>query len=58
MLIILHTGILNSRDVCPELNSTNTADVDVDGVGDECDNCPKISNSNQVLSNENFKKYG
>ena len=57
MLIICHIGMQNLGDVCPELNSTNTADDDGDGVGDVCDNCPNISNSNQVLSNENFKKY-
>lgn len=32
------------------------ADSDGDGIGDDCDNCPSVSNINQLDTNEN--NYG
>ena len=41
-------GFLNVMDVCQFLFNPDQKDTDKDGAGDLCDNCPGISNSNQV----------
>lgn len=40
-------GVLNGSDAFP-LDATESVDVDNDGVGDNADNCPSISNADQL----------
>ncbi len=37
-------------DLCPDIEGAQTADIDEDGVGDECDNCPTNPNPEQADS--------
>lgn len=42
-------GIRNPVDKCVKLKAAgDQIDTDGDGVGNLCDNCPYVSNSNQV----------
>ena len=40
--------MLNDRDNCPLVYNTDQRDTDMDGVGDQCDNCPLLNNPRQV----------
>ncbi|MBI2345972.1 MAG: thrombospondin type 3 repeat-containing protein [Deltaproteobacteria bacterium] len=35
-------------DLCPKISGDQTEDADGDGIGDECDNCPTVSNEAQT----------
>lgn len=55
----LHSaGILNERDNCQYVYNVDQKDTDMDGVGDQCDNCPLEHNPDQVggLLSESFSK--
>lgn len=39
---------LNEHDNCPFVYNTDQRDTDLDGVGDQCDNCPLLHNPLQV----------
>lgn len=41
-------GILNERDNCQYVYNVDQRDTDMDGVGDQCDNCPLEHNPDQV----------
>lgn len=41
-------GILNERDNCQYVYNVDQKDTDMDGVGDQCDNCPLEHNPDQV----------
>lgn len=43
-------GMKNNKDSCKYLAILNIPDLDQDGVGDLCDNCPKTYNPLQVSS--------
>lgn len=43
-------GILNERDNCQYVYNVDQKDTDLDGVGDQCDNCPMEHNPEQVSS--------
>lgn len=42
------TGVLNERDNCQYVYNVDQRDTDLDGVGDQCDNCPLEHNPDQV----------
>lgn len=41
-------GVLNERDNCQYVYNVDQRDTDLDGVGDQCDNCPLEHNPDQV----------
>ena len=41
-------GILNEQDNCQYVYNVDQRDTDMDGVGDQCDNCPLEHNPDQV----------
>ena len=51
-------GILNERDNCQYVYNVDQKDTDMDGVGDQCDNCPLEHNPDQVgrFLSESFRK--
>jgi hypothetical protein len=45
-------GSLDIDDICPNIHSSGI-DSDLDGIGDECDNCPRNANPDQQDTNQN-----
>lgn len=45
---LFSAGILNERDNCQYVYNVDQRDTDMDGVGDQCDNCPLEHNPDQV----------
>jgi hypothetical protein len=41
-------GVVDTDDICPFDDTTDTTDGDDDGVGDVCDNCPADENADQA----------
>lgn len=48
LISLFSVGILNERDNCQYVYNVDQRDTDMDGVGDQCDNCPLEHNPDQV----------